>query len=205
MQYIKGESMEKPVLEKKVGDYTCKVFMDESPESPEDWDTVGTLMTFHRDCTIQGTKEFKTQEAFKEFLRKGEHNNTLIIAPVYAYIHFGVALSQSNDRYPFTDPWDACQIGVIYCTKAKAKKEFKTKTYTKTLEAFAREIETWNQYMSGEVYGFTVEGKDGEDIDSCWGYYDTPENVMKEAEASAKAEKEAQRKKHGEQLDLIKS
>jgi hypothetical protein len=194
--------MEKPVLEKQVGDYTCKVFYDQDPQSPADWDMVGTLMTFHPQCTIQGTKEFKTQEAFKEFLRKGEHDNTLIIRPVYAYIHSGVALSLSRGGQ-FSDRWDSCQIGVIYCTKAKAKKEFKTKTYTKTLEAFENEIKAWNQYFSGEVYGFTVEGKDGEHVDSCWGYYDTSENVLKEAMSSALAEKEIQCKKHGEQLTLV--
>lgn len=31
-------------------------------------------------------------------------------------------------------------------------------------------IETWNDYLSGQVYGFQVY-KDDEQIDSCYGFY----------------------------------
>jgi len=31
--------------------------------------------------------------------------------------------------------------------------------------------ETWCNYLNGNVYGYNVEGPDGEHVDSCWGFY----------------------------------
>ena len=33
------------------------------------------------------------------------------------------------------------------------------------------EIETWDTYLRGDVYGFVAEDPEGEQIDSCWGFY----------------------------------
>jgi len=33
------------------------------------------------------------------------------------------------------------------------------------------DVETFNQYLNGEVYGYTVTGADGEIIDECYQYY----------------------------------
>ena len=40
----------------------------------------------------------------------------------------------------------------------------------KVREWLEGEIETFDQYIRGDVYGFIVE-EDGEEIDSCWGFY----------------------------------
>ena len=48
-------------------------------------------------------------------------------------------------------------------------------------------IETYNQYCNGEVYGYITEGPDGEDIDSCWGFYgwdDRKNDMMDQARSS---------------------
>jgi hypothetical protein len=180
--------MEKPVLEKREGRYIVRVFRDEDPLSPEDWDNVGHLMTFHDQCYIQTNREFKhKEEGFKDYLRKNE--KSLFIAPVYAYIHSGAVLSLSNDSYPFNDQWDACQIGVIYCPKKTARKEL-GKDYAKKIhDTFALEIKAWNQYLSGEVYGYTVslEANDGvEVVESCYGFYGDPEDCLAEGVSTAK-------------------
>jgi hypothetical protein len=41
-------------------------------------------------------------------------------------------------------------------------------------------VETWNQYLSGDVYGFIIEDGEGTDVDSCWGFYGL-ETVKQEA------------------------
>ena len=33
------------------------------------------------------------------------------------------------------------------------------------------EVETFNQYLNNDVYGFTIEDEDGNVIDSCGGFY----------------------------------
>ena len=86
------------------------------------------------------------------------------------YEHSGIALSTE----PFNDRLDSGQLGIIYCTKEKAKKEIfcpDEKELIKTVEDILKsELKTYNQYIEGEVYGYMIE-KDGEDMDSCWGYY----------------------------------
>lgn len=32
-------------------------------------------------------------------------------------------------------------------------------------------IDEWNQYLSGDVYGFKLLDENQNEIDSCWGFY----------------------------------
>lgn len=102
--------------------------------------------------------------------------------------------------------WDSGQIGFIYttperyrqiCEEGDGAPEKLKPTWRKHAEKILRaEIETWDQYMTGDVYGYTVEVKaTGEEVDSCWGFYGR-EDVMAEMKASlesaVKAEKKAE-------------
>ena len=33
------------------------------------------------------------------------------------------------------------------------------------------EVKQYSQYLEGDVYGFAIEDPDGNDMDSCWGFY----------------------------------
>ena len=33
------------------------------------------------------------------------------------------------------------------------------------------EVEVYDQYLTGEVYGFRVLGEDDTEVDSCWGFF----------------------------------
>jgi hypothetical protein len=52
------------------------------------------------------------------------------------------------------------------------------------------EVETYDQYLRGEVYGYVVKQKvngEWEEVDSCWGYYGEPEGyVLEEARSVVK-------------------
>lgn len=77
---------------------------------------------------------------------------------------------------PFSCPWDSGQVGFIYAKKADLKREFGWKRMSPQREDDIRqylkaEVETYDMYLRGEVYGFSIEGHDGEPIDSCWGFY----------------------------------
>ena len=64
-------------------------------------------------------------------------------------------------------------MGYYYVTRDTIIKEYGevTPENIQAAEKRARaELETFGSYLSGENYGFTIE-KDGEAIDSCWGYY----------------------------------
>jgi hypothetical protein len=41
----------------------------------------------------------------------------------------------------------------------------------KAEEILISEVETYDQYLRGNVYGFILETNDGKHIDSCYGFY----------------------------------
>lgn len=46
------------------------------------------------------------------------------------------------------------------------------------------EVETYDQYLTGDVYGYVIEDKEGEELDSCWGFYGE-EYCLEEAKSIA--------------------
>ena len=47
------------------------------------------------------------------------------------------------------------------------------------------EVETYDQYLTGQVYGFTISEEEGDEdeLDSCWGFYGL-EHTTSEMESS---------------------
>jgi hypothetical protein len=95
--------------------------------------------------------------------------------------------------------WDSGRVGYIYVSKEAVKKEWKVKrispklaqTIEKNLDG---EVETYDSYLRGDVYGFKVstipteEGfeDEGEELDACWGFIgDYNGYVLEEAKRSA--------------------
>jgi len=100
--------------------------------------------------------------------------NKFVGKPLYKYEHGNIALSTT----PFGCRWDSGQVGYIYTTKEKARENFGIKRITKDVRTSVMailegELETFETYVRGEVYGYTVEDEDGEVLDSCGGFYGT--------------------------------
>ena len=155
-KYIKGKAV-------------LTIFQDECPESPREWDNVGTIVAWHKRYSLGDKEKFSIPE-FKEYMKK----IPMIVLPVFMYDHSGIALSTNNSQYPFNDQWDSGQLGFIFITLEKVRKEYSVKKVNQKLrkriiEYLNNEIEIYNQYLSGDVYGYTF--KCGEISDSCWGFY----------------------------------
>ncbi len=69
------------------------------------------------------------------------------------------------------EAWDSGQVGFIYCTQKEI--DFEWGGDKKRAEEYLRqEVETYDKYLTGDVYGITVTNpKDGEEIENCWGFY----------------------------------
>ncbi len=91
------------------------------------------------------------------------------IFPVAAYIHSGIALSLGSGRNFPDYQWDVSHVGAVLIAKEEWPEEAKAREYAAGL------IETWNQYLSGDVYGITRETYDKDraqvDQDSVWGFF----------------------------------
>jgi hypothetical protein len=144
-----------------------KIFIDDNPESPREWDNLGTIL-YRGSARIHiGDQGVEPEEIDQTYNRKD-----VVALPVYAYVHSGTCLNTTG----FSCPWDSGQSGIIFVTHEKIKKEYGRKRITRALikkvEAVLRqEVETYSQYLGGEVYGYVVEDGDGEHIDSLWGMY----------------------------------
>lgn len=89
-----------------------------------------------------------------------------IILPIYAYEHGGITISHGS----FSCQWDSGQLGWHYVAKKALESEFggDEEKAKKCLEA---ELEIYDNYLQGNVWGFTIEDEEGDDVDSCWGFY----------------------------------
>ena len=115
-----------------------------------------------KDCVL----EVLSINSLKEL---AERKN--IMLPLYLYDHSGITMSCSH-TYPYNDRWDSGQVGWIYASHNEIEKEYGTlsaDTIENAENLMIGEVETYDSYLRGECYGFTLE-KNGEEIDSCWGF-----------------------------------
>ena len=101
-----------------------------------------------------------------------KNESPAVILPLYLYDHSGITISTS----PFSCHWDSGQIGFVFVSKEKLKKEYGVKRITnevieRATKILLAEVKTYDQYLTGEVYGYKVIDEKGNEEDSCWGYY----------------------------------
>lgn len=208
--------MNEPTGEKRIGDYLIEIYPDMCPDSPREWDNLGTMAYKHRNYTL-GEEEIsdpidwlteklnlsketvhRIAESLGVFYYSDEVKEELeerfmekyVALPTYLYDHSGITMKTA----PFGCRWDSGQCGYIYVSKAKVREEFGVRAVTeavkkRALDILRAEVKTFDQYISGDVYGFKVfkirtcnlgeEHK--EEVDSCWGYYGVSE-CMESAE-----------------------
>lgn len=170
------------VEEKRIGNYLIKIYPDDNADSPNDWGDESRFVVFeHRQFYVE-RRGFDPRNIYAH----GGKQKGYFVFRCYAYIHSGVALAVESHSFPDAR-WDVSSTGWWLIKREKG-----TWTRDAALKAAEDLCETWNQYLSGDVYGFKIfkveDGCDTEDddsmeeLDSCWGYYGQ-EECMAEAEA----------------------
>lgn len=137
-------------------DYRIRIEHDDDAKSPKDWDNVGHITYNEKSRYILGTQAVSL-DRYEEIAR-GIEKGSLIGLPVYAYVHGGSSIATES----FSCPWDSGKSGWAYCSKERAIEKFGGKNLTKevkdkALGALKSEVETYNQFLTGEVYGFKIE------------------------------------------------
>lgn len=169
--------------------FAISIEYDDDPQSPRDWSNLGMMICFHNRYNLgddhpYDLDNYETEEEFLEALKR-EHDATVIL-PLYLLDHSGLSMSCGD----YGDPWDSGQVGVILDT-SKGREELgltRDRFGRDDLEAVARilesEVEVYDQYLKGMVYGYTVHDDDGLPLDSCWGYYGE-EDAIADAKSNA--------------------
>ena len=209
--------MENVIKTNQENDYTIEIGYDHFPESPREWDNLGTIAYKHNRYAI-GDQEIKEASAI-EFLGNlvsdhltGDDQEALyyydedisvqlknkivklvkqdyIILDYYLYDHS----IQSVSTTPFSEQhgwqhasWDSGQVGWVYVSKERVRKDFGWKHITKNREdeivkILKCEVEAYNQYLLGEVYYYEIRNRHNDTIDSCYGFYESIDYVEKQA------------------------
>lgn len=164
--------------------HTLEIYYEDGAETPRAWDNLAQMI-FVGKYTYLGDKhsvEFPSFENRQDFIDRGaeivkKQLNAAIVVPIHLYKHSSVGISTSYS-YPYNCPWDSGTIGFAVVTKEKLYKEYNVKRINKKLLEKARqilegEINTLNNYVSGDVFGYKLFNKKGDVVDSCWGFYGT--------------------------------
>lgn len=164
--------------ETRKGNYITRTYQEDSPESPRCWDNLGTMVCFHGRYDLGDKHNYKHDDyngwdEMEKAIIKNE--NVGVILPLYLYDHSGITMNTTG----FSCNWDSGRVGFIYISKKKMLEEYGGKIVTQKLkdrvERYLKgEVETYDQYLTGDVYGyrvFKVENGEEEELDSCWGFY----------------------------------
>ena len=194
-------------------EYTLKVEQDDMAHDPRGWDNVCTMVCFHSRynlgdnhdyddsddffahilCNICGMNEEDIDElSTREKYKLAKESDKIYFKDLNLYDHSGLTISTSSG-YPYNDRWDAGCIGWIYVSKERIFKECMGITEENWQERADKmldgEVETYDFYLRGDVYGYTLtkkvieqetcphcgeviqEYEEEEEVDSCWGFY----------------------------------
>lgn len=142
--------------------FTVRIRQDPDSMSPRECDNLGKIVHWHRryDLGERVSPDWEPPEG-------------AFVLPVYMIDHSGIALNTEG----FGCPWDSGQVGWIYVTREDAAEAFgwnvplrmTAKRKNTVTDALRAEIKVYSQYLSGECFGFEIEGTDGSQ-DSCWGF-----------------------------------
>ena len=169
--------MNKPYHSEVYKGHTINIFTDDSPESPREWDNLGTMACWHNRYDLGDGKDKHGYskddvESWDEWPDKLKKDGAAIVLPLSLYDHGGITMRVGAP----TDRWDSGYVGFIFVTKAKLLKEYGGKKVTKAILAKAQavlegEVENYDQYLTGSVYGYTIIDPNGDDGDSCRGFF----------------------------------
>lgn len=170
--------------------YRLKIVLDDDSWNPRiESDNLGTMVCWSCRHSLGDTMPRVSPDEYME--ENGISDETHVILPLYLYDHSGITMSTK----PFSCPWDSGQVGFIYAKRGAED------MIDEQLERYLKgEVDTYDAYISGEVYGFVLEravpfkkervdGKvtedvDWDEVDSCWGFYRDPRDGIRDHIAS---------------------
>lgn len=120
----------------------------------------------HEDCpACEGEGSMNNADLFAAVQ---EH---YYVRPLYLYDHGGLSISMGA----FSCPWDSGQVGWITLRKLDAYAEWSQCDWASVDDwvnhVMKAEVEEYDQYLTGDVWGAVVEDENGDELDACWGLF----------------------------------
>lgn len=176
--------------------FTYEIVQDSDPMNPRiEWDNITTMVCFHNRYNLGDKTEYKSSQfnSWGELREQIESDyKVLMIKPLYLYDHSGITISTK----PFGCQWDSGQVGWVFIDEKQLKMmvgDVSGHNETNLEEIIKAEVETYDAYLTGEVYGYKVYTEEKctlghlhtDEVDSCWGYY-SEESAIEDAEGMVK-------------------
>lgn len=161
--------------------HKIEIWHDPHSESPREWLTDSKFYTWHRRYCSPDNHDIR------EPMMAPPADSIGI--KVWMYDHSGHCYAAADEN-PFHCPWDSGQVGWIFISRADARKRLGVQRLMKKhvdqiRDQLISEVNIFSEYVNGEIYGFTIFDKDGDEIDSCGGYYGSDrEYMLSEAKAN---------------------
>lgn len=159
--------------------YKLEIIQDDNAQSPRDLNytdcNLGVMICFHRRYDLGDKHDYNFNhfsswaEIEKQLINDYKNN---IILPLYLFDHSGITMNTTG----FSCRWDSGQVGFIIANRQQILKCMGWKKLTKERQEklydyLRSEVETYDQYLTGDVWGYKITDEDGEEVDACWGYF----------------------------------
>lgn len=156
---------------------TLEIIHDPDTENPVAEDHfISTLAMFHKQYVLGNQnhgirhEDFSGWDEMEAYIRK--EKDAAVVLPIYMYDHSGITIKHT----PFSYPFDSGQVGFGYITKKHLRGTFGWKNITQKRRRHAEqelicEIEIYDKYLTGDVWGYVIKDQDGVEIEACWGIF----------------------------------
>lgn len=173
--------------------FTIRITPDDCPSNPrEEWDNAGRMVGWHNRYNLGDpglgfakkrgqTVQFPHPSDFQEWREEteGKADGPLVVLPLWLYDHSGITIYVGNGPLAMDAAgWDSGQVGYIYMTTKKANEEWPVgegrtveQQREQVIACLKAEVQTYDQFLTGQVYCYTVEDSAGDVRDSCCGFY----------------------------------
>lgn len=175
--------------------YRSQIIRDEDPTNcRDDWDNLCDMYIWRRGYNLADDTngkdmwdildglmykylpETETEDMSERDMMlalQSKANDKVKIYPIWVYEHSGITISMAGG-YPYNDRWDGGVSGVIIAERKRIEEA--GCEWSKAYDIANDEVEYYDMYLVGDVYGYITDKYLGDDewdenVDSCWGFY----------------------------------
>jgi len=178
--------------------YKIEILPDENAENPREFESnLGVMVCFHNRHNLGDKHDHKASEfsGWKELENhlRDEHDARVVL-PLFLYDHSGLRMKVGSFQGLLPQghaEFDSGQVGFIYATRdaiigAFGRPKLTAVTLDKARKSLEIEVKVYDQWLSGDVYGYTVAkpskcescgNEEDEEVESCWGFYGAEETM----------------------------
>jgi hypothetical protein len=172
------------------GGLVVGIYQDDDPQyaDPRECDNLAKLYCWHPDY-ILGDEQFgrgdhESMEDVVEFLFC--ERRAILVIPLFLLDHSGISMSygrpldgaawkqadiEARGRFIGDEAgWDTTHVGFAYTTAEIVESLGVPNDPDEIRRQVVGEIEEYDKFLRGDVYGYVIEDEAGETIDSCWGF-----------------------------------